>query len=278
MIQTTLPLLTLLLTVPSLALGDSSIPVTLKSPAGDSNQVRLLTTGDDSGAIEIRGDTSATTTRIAEIDHPEVKSHFYTIRGRVKYRDVTGQGYLELWSKFGPSGEFFTRTLADAGPMQVMSGTSDWRDFELPFLAEAGMRPARLTVNVVLPGEGTVQIKSLTIHSQEPGWWSPRQGGFVGGIGGGTLGLCGAIIGILAARRKTQQHTILKIFFLTGITLGGIILAIGMVAFALGQPYHVVYPLLLLGTISVFVLGMNLVSLLRKYREDEMRRISALDT
>ena len=42
--------------------------------------------------------------------------------------------------------------------MKKISGTSDWRNFDLPFYANPGMKLKRITLNVVLPGEGTVIV------------------------------------------------------------------------------------------------------------------------
>jgi hypothetical protein len=68
------------------------------------------------------------------------------------------------------------------------------------------------------------------------------------------------------------------------LSLLGVALAIGLVALIAGviavgcsQPWHVYYPLLLGGIITVAVLGGNLFPVLRRYRSDELRTMAAAD-
>ena len=71
-------------------------------------------------------------------------------------------------SHFAGEKAYFSRTLAESGPLQSISGRSDWRPFQLPFAArdESGWlddRPERLDLNLVLPGAGKVQLRSLRL-------------------------------------------------------------------------------------------------------------------
>ena len=105
-------------------------------------------------AVNVTGGSTTSRTTIAVLENPPISTDRYVVRGRVKYEQVAGDGYLELFNEFGPQRTYFTRSLAPWGKMRKLTGNSNWRDFELPFYAEAGMRPQRLTLNVVLPGAG----------------------------------------------------------------------------------------------------------------------------
>ena len=60
---------------------------------------------------------------------------------------------------------FFSRTLADVGPMKKISGTSPWRTVWIPFDAtESKTLPEALDLNLVLPGSGSVELSSLELY------------------------------------------------------------------------------------------------------------------
>src|SRR5262249_16320224 len=73
------------------------------------------------------------TMTVLTIDRPAVKGPRYSLTGQIKYENVEGAGYLELWNYFPNGGQFFSRTLADQGPMMKLTGASEWRPFLLPF-------------------------------------------------------------------------------------------------------------------------------------------------
>jgi len=99
-----------------------------------------------------------------------VVTHHFAIVGEVKYEKVTPGGYLEMWSHFAspapgyPEEAYFTRTLADSGPMGRLDGTSDWREFCLPFDATGTKsKLARLEMNLHLTGPGTVHLRNMRL-------------------------------------------------------------------------------------------------------------------
>ena len=269
-----LPHLSLCLLLPTIATANESIAVPFLKQIEQPEQVTIHTTDGNAEALEIRGTDKPSTICIAELDRPTVKSSAYVLRGEVKYEGVIGPAYLEMCNQFGEN-KYFSRTLGTSGVMGRISDTSDWRKFELPFQAESGMRPDKLTVNVVLPGEGKIAVRNLTLESLAANWWSPQHAGLYGGIGGALCGTFGAVIGIFAARRKSRSMVIALMRL--GVGLGAVSLIAGIVAVILQQPYHVYYPLLLLGGISVFVLGGNSLAMARRFREEELRHMSALD-
>ena len=112
--------------------------------------------------VEVKGPADAAV-QILEIGDPQAPSHRYMLRGKVKYAGVDKTAYLEMWSHFADDKAYFTRTLADKGPTAKIEGDSDWREITLPFFSNEGYLPQKLIVNVVIPGQGTVQLTPFTL-------------------------------------------------------------------------------------------------------------------
>ncbi|MEM9284016.1 MAG: hypothetical protein AAGA96_19520 [Verrucomicrobiota bacterium] len=115
--------------------------------------------------------------RLFIFQDPPITGEAYAIQGEVLYHSVEGEGYLEMWNHLPVSAgstevgsSFFSRTLAYSGPMQKLSGESDWRYFQLPGIVNdgSGRTPLRLTLNLVLPETGTVELKNLTVIPDLP--------------------------------------------------------------------------------------------------------------
>ena len=178
---------------------------------------------------------------------------------------------------------YFSRTLADSGPMMQLRGSSDWRPFMLPFDATGAPAPSRLVFNVVLPGRGVVDLGPLQLVEQRTSGADQsnaemtldQKAGLWGGIAGGVVGSVGALIGILTslgrARRVVSVAT-------TGLVIGGTVAFImGAIALARSQPYAVYYPLLLIGFLATVVpLGLR-PSIRKRYDEIELRTMRAHD-
>ena len=113
----------------------------LRSPEEMAPRVTAVRGPNDEPAIEVIGGPKGGTYALAVAELPRISSPDYVLRGRVKYGDVAGDGYLELLNDFADRGTFFTRSLAESGLLGKLNGTSDWRDFELPFHAQPGMVP-----------------------------------------------------------------------------------------------------------------------------------------
>lgn len=271
-----LHMLILLLSRLTLA-DDSGAPLPFVAEAEVTADASSVMGPNGEPAIKVTGGLAPSTTLIVSCSAPAIETHQYVVRGQIKYDGVSGDGYLELWSDFGDKGSFFSRSLADWGAMKKINGSSNWREFELPFHAEPGTRPQALTLNVVLPGAGTIVVARPTLFPIDTSrqWWSASLAGRYGGVLGSCLGILGAAIGILS----TMHTTRLLIFalFAVGLAGSGIFLVAGLVGVCMQQPWHVYYPLLLIGIIGVSVLGGNLWNVLHRYRGDELRRIAAVD-
>ncbi len=161
----------------------------------------------------------------------------------------------------------------------------------LPFNTSGGSQsdggvpvPEALTLTLNLPGSGTVSIRDVKLHQYASGedpmqsagqWLSNRSAGLIGGIGGGLLGLWGALIGVLASRGKARVFVLgsanAMLFIGVAALIGGV------VALVTAQPYAVYYPLLLIGVIVVFVIGKLRGTLSARYEEIELKRMQSMD-
>jgi hypothetical protein len=221
---------------------------------------------------------------VLTLENPGVTASRYALRGQVKYEGMAGNGYLEMWNFLAGGGRYFTRTLGSAGPMASLTGSSPWRPFLLPFDTNGQGLPQRLIVNVVFPGRGVVFLGAVELvqfsATEDPlkpagAWWSDRQGGMLGGLAGGTLGVLGALVGILAGTGRARRLVLGLLELMIVICAAALLL--GLTALTLGQPYAVYYPLLLLGVIGVAVPAGLRSSLKKRYEQLELRRMSAFD-
>lgn len=247
-------------------------------PAGEyGKQECLKVLGSEEGRESIQ---------ILELKEPDVGPPSYAITGEVSYQEVGRQGYLEMWNYLDETTAFYTRTLGESGPMAQFTGSSDWRAFTLPFtIGEGGERPERLVLFVVLPEGGTVYLRGLTLEQyQEPlappaagvqPWWNSRQAGWIGGIAGAFVGVWGGLIGLLAGLGKMRRLVIGSL--IGGSILGALAIIVGLVALAIGQPWVVYYPLLLLGVILVAIAPWRLYKSYQSYQKQEIRKMKAQD-
>jgi hypothetical protein len=245
-------------------------------PAGGGSRFESLRVTNPDGAPR--------TIPLFVLESPGVKAPRYLLRGEVSGEGIEGQAYLEMWSFFAGGGRYFSRTLAQVGPMASLSGTFSLRPFILPFTAEAGMSLERLAVNVAFPGRGTVVLGKMTLAELGPGdefftaagaWLTPRQITLFGGIGGTCIGLLGALVGFLASRGQARA---LVLAVLKGMfALGAVALLAAGAGWWRAQPPEMLFMLLLLGVICTVVPASLFGKVRRDYEEKEFRRMRALD-
>jgi hypothetical protein len=231
------------------------------------------------GNALVSADQSGGLFPLIAVDAPDLGRVGFSVRGRVRYSDVAGSGYLEMWSVFADGGRYFSRTLGTEGPMAVVTGTSDWRPFELPFFLEGSAPPSRLEINVVLPGSGTVEIGPLeVVRLAEAGsgaWLPDRAVGVVGAALGSAIGLLGALVGVLVSRNRGRGF-VLPVMTAASV-LGGVLIAASVAAIPAGQPPGVVFLLFVPGVILATAFGASLPRVRRAYAEAELRRMRAMD-
>jgi len=155
-----------ILTVAAIALTASlpALSEELLTLSWDTTAPLSGTVGND-GILVVTNDTGApTTAALVEIQDPGITASWYVLHGTVSYEGVGGIGFLEMWSVFPDGSGYFSRGLADFGPLRRITGSSKWREFGLPFsLGDSIQRPEILTINLVLPEAGTVQIGPLRL-------------------------------------------------------------------------------------------------------------------
>jgi hypothetical protein len=230
-------------------------------------------------SFEVRGPA---TEQVWAVESPALSGDQYAITGSVAYEDVEGDAWLEMWSVFPDGSRYFSRTLDEHGPLAKLAGSSPARPFALPFfLTPESPRPVRLELNVVLPAGGRVTLRDLRLGSgvaatAAPGaWWSDRTAGWIGGAAGSSVGLLGGLIGTLCTLGRGRRFVLAGLLAL-GVS-GLVLLAVGGVALALGQPYAVWYPLVLLGVLDPVLAFSLLPTARRRFEEIELRRMQALD-
>ncbi|MEA1927865.1 MAG: hypothetical protein U9N73_06625 [Candidatus Auribacterota bacterium] len=258
---------------------------TLRETGGD----RVIKSGPPDGRAVLRvanQDKGEKIIPILTITGPGITTPDYAVTGRIRYRNLEEDGYLEMLSIFPDGSHYFTRTLGKSGPLGKLRGSSGWKKFALPFQNRPGNDPPdKLQVNLVLAGPGTVWIGPLqlkesggtrSLSGTPDQWWSDRDAEMAGGIGGALLGLIGVLIGALAGRGKARR-TVFGLLIALRI-LGIFLLGAGMIALIFSQPYAVFYPLLLIGLIAT-VTSWGVGAIIRKrYKELELRRMTAMDT
>jgi hypothetical protein len=228
------------------------------------------------------------TFHILSLPAPGVTSPAYGISGSLKYENVEGTAYLEMLSHFAGGKTYFTKTMAPDGLLLSIQGSSDWRQFNLPFYVrdESGWladRPERLEVNLVLPGKGTVHLQPMTLHQALEGhdakardaWWTDRFGNKMGGIVGSMIGIFGAVVGLLAGQAKARMLVMSLLWLI--LLFGTCSLIAGIIALFRSQPYMVFYPLLLVGGISTLTPAFCIPLLKKRYEALELRQISSMD-
>jgi hypothetical protein len=231
------------------------------------------------GLKVVNNESRPVTVTVLTIDQPAVKGPRYSLSGEVRYENVDGAGYLELWNHFPDGGQFFSRTLADQGPMMKLGGSSGWRPFVLPFDATGAPPPTRLVLNVVLPGRGTVYLGPLELGDQRGG----SAIGFDGdatdrflGFAGTVVGGIGALIGVLTSLGRARRFVIGSAFAL--VALGILAFVAGLAGFFAAGLHSTGSPLLLVSGFLMSLVPLGLLPTIRKrYEEAELRTMRAHD-
>lgn len=245
----------------------------VESPASEpGNEVSLSFDGTPgSVTVESRAKTPVVV-HLGEWQHPDIRTGKHAVWGNVRYRDVVGESYLETWSVYGKEERYFSRTLARGGPLKALKGTAGRRPFVLPFRGVPGRAPERVEFNLVLQGSGTVELQDVRLMEisvwgdpfRLPGsWWGPRVAGLFAGIIGGSIGLAGGVFGWLASRGRARKRVFQGLRVL--VCIGLAIFLVGIVALVCGQPSTVVFPLVLVGGLTLFVFGTSRRGFQRSY-------------
>lgn len=187
-----------------------------------------------------------------------------------------------LWNYFPGDQAYFSKSMGAPGtPFGPLSSEDGLRRLVLPFdVMGQPIAPTRIKLLATLPPGATlelsnVQLRPFALLAGPRLWFSQREAGFLGAGLGTTVGLLGAAIGVLAARRRAR--TVVKALLAGTVILGFASLAFGVAALIFKQPYHVFYPLLLVGVIATF-LPLALIPAMRSTLQTlDERRMAAID-
>jgi hypothetical protein len=222
--------------------------------------------------------SSRATFRILFVVGPGTLSD-YAIRGRVAYDGVEGIGYLEMWSYFPHGRRRFSRTLGNSGPTQGLTGTSDWREFELPFFQGEERRMfSYLIVNVVLPGKGKVRLGPLRLVELAEPWWDVRRSWLIGAVGGPLMGVLCALVLWLASRGRARRIVVGAVAVMLAAAVGSLV--VGLAAVCSSQPYAIWYPPLLVGGLPLLLAPLYVYARRerrKRLEQAELRKMEARD-
>ena len=128
-------------------------------------------------------------------------------------------------------------------------------------------------------GQAVVQHNSPEmanpIGQPKRAWWTERDAGLVGGIGGGIVGILGGLIGTLGGCGKARRFVLTICAASAG--LGAVSLVVGLIAVVLRQPFSVCYPLLLFGVLVPAIMGPMFFLMRYAYGQRELRRMAVMD-
>src|SRR6266481_2517243 len=88
--------------------------------AGKLTAGTLTGAPDNALKVENRGPGAMSAT-VLTIMQRKITTDFYAVIGEVRYDNVEGDGFLEMWSHFGETAAYFSRTLGVAGPMAKLT-------------------------------------------------------------------------------------------------------------------------------------------------------------
>jgi hypothetical protein len=108
-------------------------------------------------------------------------------------------------------------------------------------------------------------------------WFDSPTAGLIGGIGGGLIGVWGAVFGSLCSLLipRGQGKRLLLGSMVVQAVLGVAVLLTGVTALALGQPFFVWYGLLVGGVLMTLLGCAFFFTLRRRYRAVELRKMQA---
>jgi hypothetical protein len=97
-----------------------------------------------------------TTICLGEISGLDVENGRLVFKAQVK-SDIDGTAYLEMWAHIGKE-RYFSK-----GMNNPVEGRSDWTSIQTPFIFQKGQNPHKITLNIVINGQGTVWIDNVVL-------------------------------------------------------------------------------------------------------------------
>ena len=143
---------------PPAGAGEILEQLKLDDPASLGLTIEIDITGDGSAVIKV---TTAwpTVVNLTEVLSLDVEAATLLYQTKARSQDLDGTAFLEMWCHFPDGGSYFSRGLDS-----TLTGTTDWQTLRTRFLLQAGQRPERVTLNLVINGRGTVWIAHGTLE------------------------------------------------------------------------------------------------------------------
>lgn len=101
-----------------------------------------------------------TTVYLGQVTGLSVSNARLLYKAKVK-SDLQGTAFLEMWAHFKGQ-QYFSKGMND-----VVSGKTEWKTIQTPFLFQQGQKPDKITLNIVINGTGTVWVDDIVL-SKEP--------------------------------------------------------------------------------------------------------------
>jgi hypothetical protein len=112
---------------------------------------------DGKGSLKIIA-TEPKVINLYEVRDIDIENALLLYQARVRTEDINGKVYLEMWCHFPGKGEFFSK-----GLQSPLTGTTDWKTVETPFILQKGQKPDYVTLNLVIDGTGTAWIDDISL-------------------------------------------------------------------------------------------------------------------
>jgi len=97
---------------------------------------------------------------LGEVKGLNIENAKLVYKAKVK-ADLKGTAFLEMWCHVD-GGQYFSR-----GMNSTAGGQEEWKQIETPFFLQAGQKPEKVTLNLVVNGTGTVWVDDIVL-SKEP--------------------------------------------------------------------------------------------------------------
>jgi hypothetical protein len=233
--------------------------------------------GEVSAAVEpivVEGGETGVKKVVHTFDRPGLMPGMYMLAVRARATGTGDTVGLTTWNTFDGKA-YFSRSERGV----PVSPDGDWRVVQIPFVPGDKV-PEQVSLEVEVPAGVRLEVSGLLLSSagnagMGGGWWSVRDGAWLGAIAGSAIGLVGALLGVLRSRGRAMRLCVVLAAGVMGV--GVVFLGLGVAALVAKQPYHVFYPPLLVGLIATVVMGGLLPTLRRATLEQEHRRMQAVD-
>ena len=116
----------------------------------------IKTEGRASTKITTGWPTTVCLGEVADLDVENARL-IYTAKAK---SDLDGNAFLEMWIHMGDR-RYFSKGIQDS-----IKGKSDWRTIRTPFVFQAGQRPDKVTLNLIIEGQGTVWIDDIVLSTE----------------------------------------------------------------------------------------------------------------